>query len=139
MQTIGTADEVLRAFVAGEALRTRAARVPGGRRVSVDREPDGSLSLYSYRTIVARRLPDGRIAVTPRRYSVTTSKLLGKLTRLVRGDWSSASTAIAEAYNDPELTLIEVTVAVPGRWGGYGLPWHPTGRETLPFVVVGRA
>lgn len=118
-RTVGTTAEVVRAFSEGRALRTATAPVPGGCRVTSEPQPDGTTALYSYRTIVAIRLPDGRIAVTPRRYSVTTSRLMGRVAR-----------------GTPTGQTVTVATAVPGRWGGFGPAWHPTGTESLPFIVL---
>ena len=132
-----TTDRVLGRFEIGYEGGTSAAGVPGGRRLEAVRDPDTrDLLLYSYRTIVAARRQvvsdDGlsetiKIAVTPRRYSVATSKVMGKLNRLL----------VARGYG---LTLEEqvVSTAVPGRWGGYGPAWHATGTELLPFSVWAR-
>lgn len=123
--TVGTASDVVRAFLDNRAMRTRVAPVPGGTRVSVDREMDGRLSLYSYRTIVAVRMPDGRVAITGRKYSVTTSELVGHI----------VAAAYREGYRETGTVEI-IRAAVPGRHGGYGIPWHPTGYELLPFEVM---
>lgn len=126
MRNVGTASEVVEAFLDASLYpnRTPSAPVPGGCRVSVEREA-GRLWLRSYRTTVAVRLATrDAVAVTPRRYSVTTSKLMG---RLVRG-------LAAQGYQ-PSGEVIEVAANVPGRWGGFGPAWHATGVESLPFVV----
>ena len=59
-----------------------------------------------------------RIALTRRRYSVTTSKLMGHL----RGALHTAGYAL-DTTADP----VTIRAAVPGRWGGYGPAWHATG------------
>lgn len=138
MRNVGTSLDVVRAFVdAGtnrggpegpDGLpypnRTGIARVPGGTRVSVELEPDGTLSLYSYRTIVAIKLLDGAFALTPRKYGPSTGKLLGRI-----------RSAIAARYWTVDGGTVPVTVQVPGRHGGYGIPWHSTGYESLPFIL----
>ena len=123
--TVGTASEVIDAFLDGRPLRTGAASVPGGCRVSATALGE----LYSYRTVVALRLEakDGqamRFAVTTKKYSVTTSKLLGHV----------QSALYRAGYREvPPLTTIHA--AVPGRWGGFGPAWHATGWENVPAVV----
>jgi len=125
-RNVGTAPEVVEAFIDAALYpnRTASAPVPGGCRVSVDQET-GRMALRSYRTIVAVRLiTRDAVAVTPRRYTVTTSKMLGRLTRSLH----------AQGYRPTDET-VEVSAAVPGRWGGFGPAWHATGWEVLPFVV----
>ena len=125
-RNVGTAPEVVGAFVDAALYpnRTATAPVPGGCRVSVNHET-GRMALRSYRTIVAVRLiTRDAVAVTPQRYTVTTSKMLGRLTRSLH----------AQGYRPTSETLI-VDAAVPGRWGGFGPAWHATGHEALPFVV----
>jgi hypothetical protein len=131
MKHVGTTDEVIRAFIEGRSMHTAKAPVPGGYRV--DSVPDvdnpGEYDLYSYRTIVAHRFADdchgqARIALTTRKYSVTTSKLMGHV----------RAALVAEGYR-PTGEVVMIEAAVPGRWGGFGLPWHATGRETIPFEV----
>lgn len=126
-RSVGTASEVVEAFIDAATLypnRTPSAPVPGGCRVSMEQDANG-LNLYSYRTIVARRLyAIDAVAITPRKYSVTTSKMMGRLTRSLA----------AQGYRPTDETVI-VNAAVPGRWGGFGPAWHATGWEALPFVV----
>ncbi len=131
-RTVGTAAEVVRTFtqehlIAGGSptvTRTCVAAVPGGRRVRIETLPDGTRALYSYRTIVAIREPGGAYALTPRRYGPSTDKLLGRV-----------RTAIERQAFTVDGGTMPVTVAVPGRWGGFGPAWHPTGTETLPFIL----
>lgn len=131
-RTVGAATEVVENFTtghlvagyAGHVTRTPSAPVPGGCRVSLDTQLDGTVALYSYRTIVAIRTPDGAFAITPASYGPSTGKLLGRVRRAI----------LARSFKVDGGT-IPVTVAVPGRWGGFGPAWHPTGRETLPFVL----
>jgi hypothetical protein len=118
-----TSEAVVDQWQLGRSAGTSAAKVPGGRRVEAIREKAGT-SLYSYRTIVAVNNADGTVAVTPRRYSVTTSKLMGKVQRLL----------LARGYRPTERTQ-DVWTAVPGRWGGYGPAWAASSHEALPFVV----
>ena len=122
---VGTTDEVIDAFLAGEALRTGLAPVPGGCRSYADEAGN----LFSYRTIVAVRKPAERgfamyFALTPRKYTVTTSKLVGQVARRLR----------RAGYHATEQH-VTVSTAVPGRWGGFGPAWHSTGYESLPFVI----
>lgn len=120
--TVGTTYDVVETFATGEGhvTRTASAPVPGGCRVSIE-----GPSLYSYRTIQARRLSAERVAVWPGSgLTVTTSKMLGHL----RG-------ALMSAGYVPTGTFEPVTWAVPGRWGGFGPAWHATGYETTPFEV----
>lgn len=124
-----TTDHVIGRFEIGHEGGTAAAQVPGGRRLEAVRDPGtGDLLLYSYRTIIAARRRDtGRIAITPRRYSVTTSKVMGKLRRLLE----------ARGYvRTGEVQM--VWARVPGRWNGFGPAWHPTGAEHLPFALFSR-
>lgn len=119
-------DDVLSAFLRGEPARSRATHVPGGRRqrVAVSHGEEGAHDLWSYNTIVARRHKGGDISVTPRRYSVTTSKMMGRLQRMMEG----------EGYSPSGESRTVRGVNVPGRWGGWGPAWHATGFEDLPFV-----
>ena len=122
MGLVGTTDEVLSAFVRGEAKRTAKAPVPGAYRVvSVD-VGAGVTHLFSYNTLVAANLGDGRFAVTPKKYSVTTSRLVNQLRRML-----------------PPVSgeTVQARAAVPGRWGGFGPAWHPTGYDILDFLVHG--
>lgn len=125
-RTVGTAHDVVTAFVDGRSMRTSSAPVPGGRRIDTAHTPEG-LALYSYRTIVAIRLNDGRIAITPRRYSVTTSKLMGRIVG-----------AMARSGYQATDDIVPILTAIPGRWGGYGPAWASSSHETLPFRVWGR-
>lgn len=125
------ATDVVRAFVDGREAGTVRAPVPGGRRVDAAHTygPGGALHLYSYATIVAARRPrphDGvvEIAVTTRRYSVTTSKLMGRL-----------RVALAAAGYEPTSDTALVSAKVPGRWGGFGPAWAPSSHEDLMFQV----
>lgn len=123
MRNVGTTAQVIDAFLQGKELRTRQAPVPGGYRVNSVPDADGTVSLYSYRTVVAVRLASGEVAITPRKYSRTTSKLLGMLRR-----------QLGAATGD----VVGVRAAVPGRWGGFGPAWHSTGYEYLPFTIFAR-
>ena len=105
-------DELVEAFIDGEDAQANSAHA----------DADGTL--YSYRTAVAIRRPDGTFAVTQAKYSQTTSCLVGKLTRaLYRAGYREV----------PPLTTIHA--AVPGRWGGFGPAWHATGWEDVPAVI----
>ena len=117
--------DVVERWIDGHEAGTPAAGVPGGRRVESISNPDTSVDLFSYRTVVARRLGYGAVALTPRRYSVTTSKLMGRVRRALQ----------ARGFHPSPGSVVTVEAAVPGRWGGYGPAWHPTGREALPFEV----
>lgn len=126
MKRVRIAADVVWAFVKTPEIiasygnfHTVKAPVPGGRRVSASAE-----YLWSYNTVVAARLGPDTIAITTRKYSVTTSKLLGK----VRSALTQAG------YRETDLTQV-VDASVPGRWGGFGPAWHATGVEHLPFVV----
>ena len=125
MKRTGNSAQVIEAFEKGEALRTPKAPVPGGSRVAATFSEPGSRQgvLYSYRTEVAYR-NDDRILVTTKRYSVTTSKMLGHLRGyLVRKGWFvTDEVEFAQAF-------------VPGRWGGFGPAWATSPIETLPFKV----
>ena len=133
MKRTGNSAQVIAAFEKGEALRTPKAPVPGGSRVEATydevQDPDfGPLRrgvLFSYRTEVAYRPPErDRILVTTKRYSVTTSKLLGHLRRhLARRGWVETQ------------ETQEARAAVPGRWGGFGPAWASSPVQTLPFQV----
>ena len=118
MRHVGTTDEVVHAFVDGEAMRTRAARVPGGCRVDATGD-----TLYSYRTQIAYRAGDVFL-VSPRKYSPTTSQHQNALR------W-----ALRHAGFEPTDKVVTCAANVPGRWGGFGPAWHATGVENLPFVV----
>ena len=118
--TVGTTYEVLESYVnGGRVTRTATAQVPGGCRVSIEGD-----TLYSYRTAQAVRLDEHRIAVTLKRYSVTTSKLI----RHLEG-------ALFRAGYRPTVAADTIHAAVPGRWGGFGPAWHATGWENVPAVV----
>jgi len=125
-RNVGTAPEVVEAFIDAALYpnRTASAPVPGGCRVHVMADSEG-LALRSYLTTVAVRIA-GRdaVALTPRRYSVTTSKLMSQL----RGELAR------QGYRETAET-VTVNARVPGRWGGYGPAWHATGWEALPFAV----
>lgn len=96
-------------------MRTATAPVPGGHRVN-----SGGVVLFSYRTAVAWRREDGIVEITTRKYSVTTSRML-------RGLEGALRTA---GYRPVAVVVGMYVVAVPGRWGGFGPAWHPTGYET---------
>ena len=126
MNNVASAPEVVDAFLDAAVYpnRTRTAQVPGGCRVSVEDTVRG-LELSSYRTVVAIRLR-GRdaVAVTTRRYSVTTSKLIGRIVRdLISRGYQCA----------PEV--LTIATAVPGRWNGFGPAWHATGMDSTPFSI----
>jgi len=128
MKHVGTSQWVVDRFVAGDPgwYSTPKAQVPGGVRVFVEQQRDGNIALYSYRTIVALRLTDGSIAITPRRYGPATGKLLGKVRRHL---YPTPMTVGGEPRS------ITVTVAIPGRYGGWGIPWASSTHESLPFIV----
>lgn len=85
-------------------------------------EEAGATDLFSYQTVIARRHKNGDVSVTPRKYSTTTSKAQGRLMR-----------RLLETH-EPSGESRKVRAKVPGRWGGFGPAWHPTGWEDLPFV-----
>ena len=126
MHNVASAPEVVDAFLDAAVYpnRTRTAQVPGGCRVSVEKTASG-LELSSYRTVVAVRL-HGRdaVAVTTQKYTVTTSKLVGRIARELR----------ARGYA-PQPETLTIATAVPGRWGGFGPAWHSTGWDSTPFIV----
>lgn len=121
----GTNEDVMESFLEGKPAKSRAAHVPGGRRMRSEGtiEEAGATNLFSYQTVIARRHKEGDISVTPRRYSTTTSKAQGKLQRRM----------IERGY-EPSGESRKVRAKVPGRWGGFGPAWHETGWEDLPFV-----
>lgn len=120
------ATEVIDRFVAGEVGGTKSTAVPGGRRLTSVQAVAG-LTLRSYATEVAvRGTINGEVivAVTPKRYSVSTSKALGRLRRaLAAAGWRETS------------DVTPVMAKVPGRWGGYGPAWAPSSHEMVPFTV----
>jgi hypothetical protein len=123
-----TSEAVVGRWLIGAEGGTAADKVPGGRRVwspGPKHEPNGGNVLYSYRTIVAVRNRDGSVALTPKRYSTTTSKLMGKVRRLL----------VARGYEMSRVERQSVHTAVPGQYGGFGPAWAPSSHETLPFVV----
>lgn len=122
-RTVGTADEVIEAFVEGRVMRTPIAPVPGGCRLSTD-----GTKLYSYRTEIAERdgtYPGPTVYFGLAKYGPTTSKWQN---RLIREMQARGYQPMAEG----ERTL---HAAVPGRWGGFGPAWHPTGWEEVPTVT----
>ena len=121
---VGTTDEVVEAFVAGRPMRTVAAKVPGGQRVQSVFAVDPTLTLFNYRTAIAERRIDGTFAVGLRKYTVTTSKLQGHL-----------RATLAYAGYAPSASITSIRAAVPGRHGGFGIPWHSTGWENVPAEV----
>jgi hypothetical protein len=148
---VGTTDEVLAAFIDGREMRTGRASVPGGNRLSAETDYNRpGLFLFSYRTEIALRLEDGCIAVTPKKYSRTTAKqlyaLIGELQYHgydVARYWDIMREMAANSRrkNPREVDLgetVSVRANVPGRWGGYGPAWHPTGYDFLPFMVFRR-
>jgi hypothetical protein len=116
------AHEVIDRFVAGQVGGTAAAHVPGGLRLRSERRLAG-MTLISYATEVAVR-GDGFVAVTPKRYSPSTSKAMSRL----------AGALNAAGYRET-TEVTPVMAKVPGRWGGFGPAWHPTGQEMLPFTI----
>ena len=133
---VGTTDEVVTAFVNDRTLRTVSAQVPGGYRV---RSEDGDLSampngvtrrLYSYRTAIAERRKGGTFAVGLREYTAATSQLQSNL----RGTLSRAGYRPTRV-GDAALIITTIHAAVPGRYGGFGIPWHATGWEDVPAEV----
>lgn len=121
----GTQNDVLSAFLRGEHAQSRATHVPGGRRqqsvASTDEE--GATDLLSYRTVVARRHKEGDISITSRRYSVTTSKMMGRLQGMM-----------TRAGYEPSGETRTVRAQNMGRWGGAGLPWSSSLFDDIPFV-----
>ena len=128
MRNVGTASEVLASFARyndGGPTRTASAQVPGGCRLSFDRDACSIVRLRSYRTTIAERRPDGTYLVGMRKYSITTS-----------GHQSALTSALYGAGMAPAgLAADTIQAAVPGRWGGYGIPWHATGWETVPAIL----
>lgn len=132
MRTMGLpASEVIDRFVRGEVGGTAAAVVPGGRRLrSTKHAARRGVTLMSYATEVAFRAEDQTrsgevfVAVTPRRYSPTTSKQMTFLRRALR-----AAGFVETTETTPALAK------VPGRWGGYGPAWAEADYEMLPFVI----
>ena len=126
MKNVASAPEVVDAFLDAAMYpnRTRSAQVPGGCRVSVEETVRG-LELSNYRTVVAVCL-HGRdaVAITTRKYSPTTSKLVGRIAR-----------ELAARGYAPQPETLTVATVVPGRWGGFGPAWHSTGWDSTPFVV----
>lgn len=119
-KNVGTTDEVLQAFLTGHDMRTARAPVPGGARVTSEVFEGDITKLYSYRTLVAVNMGDGKVAVTTSNYSVTTSRLVNALKRRLQ-----PSVVGNKDY----------ATAVPGRWGGFGPAWHPTGVEDVNFDI----
>jgi len=117
---VGTTEDVLRAFLAGQDMRTTKAQVPGGARVTSEVFEGGITKLYSYRTVVAVNMGDNKVAVTTHKYSVTTSKLVNALKR---------------SLQPSVIGTTPFDTAVPGRWGGFGPAWHPTGVEVVHFDI----
>jgi hypothetical protein len=122
-----SSEQVIGRWMLRQESGTAAAGVPGGRRVSSTGpriETNGGSALYSYATVVAVANRDGSVALTPARYSVTTSKLMGKVRRLLT----------ARGY-EPTTETQAVWAKHPGRWGGFGPAWAPTAGADLPFEV----
>lgn len=120
------ADKVIDKFIAGEVAHTASDNVPSGRRVwsTTTGATDGRLRLQSYATAVAERSPDGStILVTELKYSPTTSHLLSRLRGSLR----------AAGYVEDGFDIISQT-RVPGRWGGFGIPWAPSWYQDAPAV-----
>lgn len=115
---------VVRAFVDGREAGTSRAPVPGGRRVEAARNVGGRLDLFSYATVVAVRGSDDTVALTPRKYSPSTSKLMSKV-----------RATLLDAGYGPTLDTALVSAKVPGRWGGFGPAWAPSSHEDLLFQV----
>lgn len=110
--------EVAEAFVEGRDAKS-PGKCPGGAYVTSEGD-----FFYSYCTEVGARLRGGSFAVTTKKYSVSTSNHVRKLEDALR----------ASGYSPEDLT-VDIETKVPGRWGGYGPAWHPTGYETYPFTV----
>lgn len=142
MRTIGTASEVVDAFVEGRELRTALDQVPGGRRVRSEKI-EGRMVLLSYRTevafrsspstiranieaqrigVIGARGPAEYVDVTTRKYSTTTSRLLGRLRQ-----------ALMAAGYRPTGNYAQHETEVPGRWGGFGPAWAPSNRQVTEF------
>lgn len=131
-RNVGTKVEVLQSFTRwndGGITRTASAPVPGGCRLSIERDGNGVVSLYSYNTAIAERHPDGTYLVGTRRWTVTTGRVLSDLARALR------AAGMAPIRPGAELTIPTIRARVPGRHGGYGIPWHATGWENVPAVV----
>lgn len=134
MKTVDNTAGTIARFRIGHVGRTRAEKVPGGRRLTSALAVGGQAQgrthdLISYRTEVATRFVDpitGLVgfALTPRKYSPTTSKVMSQLRRM-----------LTAAGFEPTGETMSVQTTVPGRWGGYGPAWHATGFEVLPFEV----
>ena len=133
-----TAAQVIDRWSMGQEAGTSRAPVPGGRRLDAERDPvTGDMLLYSYRTIVAVRrqviAEDGlseRIvfALTTKRYSVSTSKVMGQIRRML----------YARGFSTHGQGLQAVWTAIPGRWGGFGPAWAASSHESVPFQVLAR-
>ena len=115
---MATIRSVADAFVAGKPGYVRGD-CPGGAYVTSDVD-----FFYSYRTEIGARLPVGLFAVTTHEYSISTTNHTRKLEQALRD----------AGYSPGELT-VDIETRVPGRHGGYGSAWHPTGFATYPFTV----
>jgi len=113
-----TIREVADAFVSGRSAKA-PGRCPGGAYVTSDGD-----FFYSYNTEIGVRLRGGSFAVTTHKYSVSTTNHTRRL-----------EDALRSAGYVPDDMLIDIETKVPGRWGGFGPAWHPTGYETYPFIV----
>jgi hypothetical protein len=124
MKLVGSTDQVLSAFLAGESPRqTAAAPVPGGRRLQWRELGGGARELVSYRSVIAEAR-NGHVYVVTRTFSHSSVNVLHRLLRLLA----------LEGYVPKESATV-IRSAVPGRWGGYGPAWHATGYEDIPTIL----
>lgn len=139
-ELIGSADEVLAAFLQGRDLQTEPLNVPGGARLrSVQQRPGwmGAVELYSYRTLIAQRqLPDEQIAVTTASPSTSTDKVIGRLMGLMgEAGFEQAGDGSYPSSHYP------VRVRLPGRMGeaAGGYAWATDEWKEVTFLVYSRA
>lgn len=134
-RVVKTQDDVLDAFLRGDLAKSRKAQVPGDRRQSIrfagsspwsdDPEDQGGTELFSYNTVVARRSKSGdTVSINPRRYSTTTSKMMGRLQRKMS----------ELGYEPTERTQSVHGVRNMGRWGGWGIPWAERSFDDILFT-----
>lgn len=115
--------EVARKFVERKIASTPTRSCPGRHSMTA-----GGSYLLSYNTEIAYWLDEDRIAVNPKKYSVST-----------QGHYRALRTALHESGFRETGEIVEQEARVPGRWGGYGLAWAPKSHEVLPFTVWSRA